>query len=258
MNKTILADKLRRFVGQHQEKHSTKTKWRTPLMGVAPVNDSLFLRLKSIVSPTHALPGDLLPTARTVVAFFIPFHESIAQSNIEGQLASKEWALAYIETNALLKATGLYMKQCIESQGHAVAVTPPTHNFHPRMLISEWSHRHIAYVAGLGRFGLNNMLITEYGCCGRLGSVITSLELPADHRSDNESCLYRHNGSCKRCVERCVGNALFPDRFYRHNCYEVCLQNEKKYEAIGKADICGKCLVNVPCAFIKPVKTKAE
>jgi epoxyqueuosine reductase QueG len=223
-------------------------------VGFASVDDSLFLELKRIVSPTHALPNDLLPTARTVIVFFLPFHQSIARSNITGQLASREWAKAYVETNALIKAMGLHMKQHIKSGGFAVAVTPPTRNFDSQKLISDWSHRHVAFVAGLGRFGFNNMLITKSGCCGRIGSFITSLELPPDHRPDGEACLYHHDGLCKRCVNRCVGSALLPDQFYRYNCYQVCLSNEEKHGSIGKADVCGKCLVDVPCAFTNPVK----
>lgn len=36
--------------------------------------------------------------------------------------------------------------------------------------MSEWSHRHAAYIAGLGIFGINNMLITNKGCVGRIPS----------------------------------------------------------------------------------------
>jgi len=152
------------------------------------------------------------------------------------------------------------MKERIEASGHAaVAVTPATHNFDPEKLISDWSHRHIAVAAGLGRMGLNNMLITEAGCCGRLGSFVTSLDLAPDPRPEEHACLYLHNGSCGRCADRCVGQALFTDRFDRHNCYKVCLRNETEHESVGQADVCGKCLVSIPCAFGNPVaKLKSE
>lgn len=261
MNKKSITDKLKGFVLRYQKEHSTETRWRTPLMGFASADDSLFLELKRVVSPTHTLPKDLLPIARTVIAFFLPFDKSVARSNISGLLASREWAQAYVETNTLINATGLYMKQYIESEGYDVAVTPPTHNFDPKRLVSDWSHRHVAFIAGLGRFGLNNMLITKSGCCGRIGSFVTSLVLPGDHRSDYEMCLYRHNGSCKRCTSHCVGDALFADHFNRYNCYQICLKNEEKHQSMGKADVCGKCLVGTPCSFVNPVKketSKAE
>ncbi len=256
--KKSIADKLERFVLQYQHRHLTETIWRMPLVGFASADDSLFPELKRIVSPTHVLPTDLLSTARTVVAFFLPFSKRIAHSNTSELLASREWAQAYVDTNALIEAIGLYMKHYIESEVYDVVVTPPTHNFDPQRLVSDWSHRHVAFIAGLGQFGLNNMLITESGCCGRIGSFVTSLELPRDHRSDDEACLYRHNGSCKRCTSRCVNGALFPDQFNRHNCYQMCLKNEEKHLSTGKADVCGKCLVGVPCAFVNPVKKKTS
>jgi epoxyqueuosine reductase QueG len=206
------------------------------------------------VSPTHLLPNDLLPNARSVVAFFIPFERSVAKSNVEGMLASREWATAYIETNALISAINEHLRQRLEAEGYAVAVTPPTHNFDPQKLISDWSHRHIAYIAGLGRFGLNNMLITESGCCGRFGSFVTDAEIAADGRIAAEMCLYRHDGSCLRCVERCANGALTKDRFDRWKCYEMCLRNEAAFQEIGKADVCGKCLVGLPCSFTNPVR----
>jgi hypothetical protein len=34
----------------------------------------------------------------------------------------------------------------------------------------------------------------------------------------------------------------------------VCLGNQKNYEDIVSADVCGKCLVTVPCFLVNPVK----
>jgi epoxyqueuosine reductase QueG len=164
-----------------------------------------------------------------------------------------EWAKAYIETNALIEATGRHMKQFIESRGYTVYTTPPTHAFDKVKLISDWSHRHAAYAAGLGTFGHNNMLITEAGCCGRFGSFLTTLAVSPDRRSEMEACLHRHDSSCLRCVERCVKEALFEDRFDRKRCYAMCLENEGRYREFGKASVCGKCLVGLPCSFANPV-----
>ena len=46
--------------------------------------------------------------------------------------------------------------------------------------VAFFSHRHAAFLAGLGNFGVNNMLLTpEYGPRVRFGSVFTSAELAA-------------------------------------------------------------------------------
>jgi len=52
---------------------------RSPLVGFAAADDPLFRENKRVVSPAHALPEDLLPGARTVVAFFIPLPRAAAR-----------------------------------------------------------------------------------------------------------------------------------------------------------------------------------
>ena len=247
---------IENYVAAHHERQGTATQWEKPLVGFAEASDPLFAELKRVASPTHALPGDLLPGARTVVAFFLPFEKSVPLSNIAGIPASRQWAQGYIETNALIGAVTNHMKLFLESRGNAVAVTPATHNFDTEKLMSDWSHRHVAFIAGLGRFGRNNMLITARGCCGRLGSFVTDAALSCDARGGAEACLHRHDGSCLRCVERCVNAALFADRFDRKQCYAMCLRNGTVFRDMGKADVCGKCLVGVPCSFMDPVRAR--
>jgi len=209
-----------------------------------------------VVGPTHALPTDLLKEAVTVVAFVIPFTKALAATNKRGKEASREWAVAYLRTNRLIRDVSAHMKTFLEDQGFPTHIIPATHNFDPKRLISDWSHRHVAFVAGLGRFGLNNMFITERGCCGRIGSFITAAPAEPDPRRDEEACLFKHDGTCRRCVERCVNDALRPDDFDRHRCYEMCLINEAHYAPLGQADVCGKCVVAVPCSHTDPAKAK--
>ncbi len=251
-----MKDSIRReiesFVSLYHERQGTETRWREPLVGFASAADPIFVQLKTVVSPSHALPEDLLPGARTIIAFFIPFERFVARSNIEGKLASQEWARSYIQTNELIAAVCRHMKGLMESEGHSVFVTPPTHNFDTEKLVSDWSHRHVAFAAGLGTFGLNNMLITQRGCCGRLGSFLTTLDVAPDGRAAAEACLHRAGRSCARCVERCANGALSARGFDRKLCYARCLENGVSFKAMGKPDVCGKCLVGLPCSSTIP------
>jgi epoxyqueuosine reductase QueG len=256
--KEKICKEIAQFVARYQENNHIKTHWREPLVGFASADDPLFDELKKVVSPTHALPKDLLASARTVIAFFIPFEKDVGHSNMDGRMASQEWVYAYIEANTLIEKLSLHIKVYLEDLGFAVCITPPTHHFDPIKLVSDWSHRHVAFITGLGRFGLNNMLITKSGCCGRVGSLITSMEIEADIRPETEVCLYHYDASCLRCVERCVNEALFPDAFDRKKCYSMCLENEAFYQETGKADVCGKCVVGLPCSWKDPVKSKLE
>ena len=234
---------------------NARTSWKTPLIAVADADDELFPQLKKVVRPTHALPEDLLPGARSVIAYFLPFDERIPRSNRIGRLASEEWAVAYIETNALIDAINGRLATGLREHGCQAALIPATYNFDEETLMSDWSHKHVAYIAGLGTFGLHHMLITAQGCAGRLGTLVTDAVIEPTPRPTGEACLHKHNGSCVACVRNCVPGALTETGadFDRHACYALCLENSQLYSALGLADVCGKCASIVPCSFTNPV-----
>ncbi len=246
------------FVQKYPDLKKTKARWKEPLVAYASAEDPLFLKLKEVVSPSHALPEDLLEDARSVITYFLPFDEAINESNISGRDVSRLWAETYIETNQLILDLNHHLSAALAEGGYASAIIPATHNFDEKKLISDWSHRHAAYIAGLGNFGVNNMLITEKGCCGRVGSLLTNLPLQPTARGEKEYCLARHDGSCNLCVEQCVNDALFPDSYDRWKCYEMCLHNDRLFPDMGTADVCGKCLVGVPCSTRDPVKKVSQ
>lgn len=245
---------IRNFVKNYSKQNNTNTDWEEPLLAFASADDPLFLKLKEVVSETHSLPNQLLPGAQTVISFFIPFESGVVLSNVDENECSKEWALAYIETNKLIDDLNKTIALSLSKKNYNTVLLPPTHNFDEKRLISDWSHKHVAYIAGLGNFGLHKMLITEKGSCGRLGSVITNAKIDANERNEEEYCLYFHDKSCRKCVEKCIFDALKIDSFNRNKCYEVCLKNAQLFSKYGFADVCGKCLSMVPCSLTNPVK----
>ncbi|WP_041605746.1 epoxyqueuosine reductase [Halothermothrix orenii] len=256
MNREKITQLVKQFIKDYSSRKEIYTKWREPIIKFSDVRDELFFKLKEIISPTHALPTDFMEDAKTVISYFIPFDKSIVNLNIDGKYSSRGWAMAYIETNKLILDLNKYIKRELELLNYKSTIIPATHNFDKEKLISDWSHRHVAYIAGLGTFGLNNMLITDKGCCGRIGSIITNLKVEPTKRKDIEYCLYKRKGVCKKCVKRCVNNALKVDSFDRHKCYEMLLYNDRLHSDFGLADVCGKCCVNLPCSFTNPVKKK--
>lgn len=245
---------INKFLVEYEKQDNIKSSWRTPIVKFLSVEDEGLLKLKEIISPTHASPKDFLEDAKTIISYFIPFSKEIVESNKGERESSREWAIAYVETNELIKQLNIYINNELSKLGYNSTIIPATHNFDEKKLISDWSHRHIAYLAGLGSFGLNNMLITEKGCCGRVGSIITNLKISSDKQVLKERCLYKVKGICKACVDKCVNDALKIDGFDRHKCYEMCLINAESHKEYGLTDVCGKCLVGLPCSISSPVK----
>ena len=259
MDSRAIVNEISTFVNNYPEKTATKTRWKKPLVGFGAAGDPLFLRLKDVVRPSHASPAELLATSKTAVAFFLPFDNSIQKANLrEDSYPARSWAVAYAETNRLIRHLGGHLKSLLETAGYRTVLIPPTHNYDPIALMSDWSHRHIAFIAGLGRFGLNHWLITEKGCCGRLGSLVTEASFPPTLRPEKEFCLHFAGYPCSACIDQCIYQALFPDHFDRHACNRQLLKNVAYFSDLETADVCGKCGCGLPCSTTNPMSKRTQ
>ncbi len=253
MTNSDILQEIPNFIRNYEQAANQRTSWNAPLVAFADAHDPLFVRLREVVRPSHAVPEALLPGTRSVIVYFLPFHHDIITGNRAGKYVSRQWAQAYVDTNRLIVDLNARLAKILAKQGFRSAILPPTHNFDQTELMSDWSHKHAAYIAGLGRFGLHRLLITEKGCCGRLGSLITDAVFQATSRPVVEFCLHTHNGSCRACVRKCVNGALTEMEFNRHQCYAMLLENAEHYAELGLADACGKCSCGVPCSTVNPV-----
>ena len=244
---------IQQYVAEYPAAHRLENLWLEPIVAFAATSDPLFQQIRSWTHPHHLFPEDLLPEAKTVVAYYLPFQPKVSISNENGLLASPEWGSTYLLTNQLITRINDFLVLTLRQSGYLAAYAGATHNFDESSLMSPWSHRHAAYIAGLGSFGLHNLLITAQGCCGRLGTLVTSAPAEATPRPEREACLYRYNGSCGLCVSRCVNGSLHFEDYDRHLCYTMCLKNAQALDSMGLADVCGKCTVQLPCSLTNPV-----
>ena len=259
MKKDEMKEALRQFVcdyvRRYGREHDCAWLWREPLTGFADANCEYIKNVEQAVGTEHRQPADYLAEPTIVISCFAPFSRELSRTNanVEGNLASKEWVSAYAQTNDMLGQLAQAVADKVCELGYHGAV-PTKINMKEGILKSPWSHRHIAFAAGLGTFGINNMLITEAGCCGRYCSIVTDLPVTPDQILEEENCLYKRNGSCRKCVDRCFSGALTTEGFDRFLCFETCMRNHKLYGH----EVCGKCATEVPCAFTAPGRAKAE
>ena len=129
---------------------------------------------------------------------------------------------------------------------------------------SPWSHRHIAYAAGLGTFGMQDFLITEKGCAHRLGSFVVNLKLaPNRTRPDDihAYCLHYQGRTCLQCAARCPVNAITAENAHdKEACYQKVAKSlkycNKNYHLFIYG--CGLCTTGVPCESGIPKPLQAE
>lgn len=245
---------IEKFIQKNNEEKTFSTKWRKPLVAFISSDDSGFLELYERSDKIHLMPKDLLKESKSVIVYFLPFEENLSKRNYGGDYASKDWAQAYVDTNEIIKKMNKQLSDYLLQYNYNSTTLPPTHNFDKEKLVSWWSHKHIAYLAGMGNFGLHQMLITDSGSAGRFGSIVSSMPVIEKKQESSAGCLWIKDGSCGFCVKNCTFGALRKDFFDRKLCYEILMKNADYYEEIGMSDACGKCLANVPCSFINPLR----
>lgn len=261
----LIEEKAASFVKEFQERANVQTEFGEPIVSFANGYAPEIQGLRQVIGESHVLPQQVLADAKSVLVYYVPFTEKLAATNMRGGPASPEWARAYEELNLLFAELNQELVRLIREQGGNAAIPAAALEFDQQELVSNWSHRHMAYAAGLGTFGINNMLITRKGCCGRFNSIVTNLELDFDEPMKEELCSYKVDGSCGVCISNCPAEALISEAsdkygagFARAKCYEVCLENADRYpvpqdlapsySAIG-SEVCGKCVTGSPCAF---------
>ncbi|MBZ3935014.1 epoxyqueuosine reductase [Methanimicrococcus blatticola] len=249
ITKEIIQSETEEFIEDYCRRNNISRIWQTPLIRYADAFHPEIRALQTIVIENHRMPEEILSDPTVILAYYLPFIPGVAKSNIGGGLASECWAKAYQETYKLSKELNNRLIQLITDAGHRAAFPADASSFDENVLKSRWSHRHIAKVAGLGTFGINQMLITENGCCGRYYTIVTDLPFEANAPLQEENCLYKSKEKCGVCVKHCFSGALTTERFDRHKCYETTLRNAAIYDG---SEICGKCVVGLPCSFKKP------
>jgi epoxyqueuosine reductase QueG len=111
----------------------------------------------------------------------------------------------------------------------------------------------VAYISGLGTFGLCGGLITELGKAVRLGSLVIRAELPIAPRPYSDPfayCLFFQDGSCGECAERCPAGSVSELGRDKPACSHQLdpvsrdyVNREYGFEGFG----CGLCQTGVPC-----------
>lgn len=267
MRKTMdLEQKLRQFVLEDQGNCLTETQaireelagmriYGEPILGAAGAGDPLFSELKkeNAIGAHFVAPREWMPQANTVFSFFLPFTEKIKAANREdnGEPAA-EWLHGRIEGQQFLERVCGYLKTLLEEEGGSVLIPGREPGFRKsesakggagNRFTSNWSERHIAFVCGIGTFGLSKGLITKAGTAGRLGSLITDLEFESSRRPYGE--LYEYCSLCGACVRRCPAGAISLDKGKSDALCNSFVEATK--ERFAPRYGCGKCQTGVPC-----------
>ncbi|MFW5649586.1 MAG: hypothetical protein ACOCG5_10900, partial [Candidatus Alkaliphilus sp. MAG34] len=113
--------------------------------------------------------------------------------------------------NRALEETCLRITLTLEENGFESLYFAPTFgdqysSYYDKIRVGLFSLRHAAVRAGLGEFGLNNLVINpQYGPRVRYAAIITEADFPASPIIKEKACL---GFSCAVCIEECGAHAI--------------------------------------------------
>ncbi len=249
-----------------------------PLIGFVRGDDPIFLKYKKIIGPHHFTPEEIMrwqagnnnvPAPRaedlSVVSFILPITKITKDDNTN----MKDWLAARWAQTRLLGEifSQTFVREIVAylMENGILAVSPDvTPMFNKKRYpevgwASPWSHRHMAYAAGLGTFGMHDFLITEKGCAHRTGSFVVNLKLaPNRQRPDDihAHCLHYQGKKCLRCATHCPVYAITAEKAHnKETCYKRVAKSlfycNKNYHIFIYG--CGLCATGVPCESGIPV-----
>ena len=215
-----------------------------PFVAAAAADDALFEQLKdpAVVGPRHMSPGEWMSQVKTVITYFLPYSADVRRANRMPGLPAQEWLYARIEGEELNNALRRHLVGFFMEAGYRAIAPVLDDRFSVAGLVSNWSERHVAFIAGLGTFSLNASLITKAGAAGRLGSIIVNTRLeptPRPYTRRDEYC-----SGCGACITRCPAGAVNRNGKEHPPCAEFLEGTGARFHPRYG---CGKCQTAVPC-----------
>jgi len=268
-----LVDSIRDFVSESNYNRIDDPEFKyfdEPLVKFSTANDPLFQQYKKIIGSFHLTPreafelefGERCFHSGTVISIVLPISEFIRKSNrVQTEFASREWALlrSFGDENFISKLVKFTVEQ-LKQHGFRALAPGRSKSFKISSTesgaTSNWSERHIAYVAGQGSFSLNDGFISEKGMAIRMISIVTDAIFAPNKRTvkfHNENCLFYSKGICGACIKRCPAGALTKGGHDKKRCYAFAYSEDGRQRAVAwgaQYDFgsgCGLCQTKVPC-----------
>ncbi len=179
--------------------------------------------------PRGHRPAELLDGAKSVIVLGLRLLKSLVNwqrlfedselfpPEVAGRIAQSHVYIrtCYETVNARLEQLAMDVARWLEDHGADALFMPATYAHHAHLMeqvpgmYAPFCHRHAAVRAGLGEFGLNDLVLTpRYGPRVRFISVITTARLTPDPLLADPLC---QRDQCQACVKACKLGAIVPN-----------------------------------------------
>jgi epoxyqueuosine reductase len=193
--------------------------------------------------PPEYWPQNIYPETKTVIVIGLPIPLPIIETT-----PSIYYHELYKTVNHLLDEKAYEIADYLTSNGYPSLYLPRDAYGSIDQLIKKpfafFSHKHAAYLAGLGSFGQNNVLLTpEYGPRVRFTSIFTTAHIKGDPLKNIDYCTH-----CHQCAISCPIQAInretgeyFPPPVNKISCAEYSKKLRKNFKSP-----CGICIKTCP------------
>ena len=177
-------------------------------------------------------PRNIMKDAKSIIVCAFPYHiDNEKESNLSRYCRGLDY---HIVAKELLQKVCDYLDENIEGFEYKIFVDN-----------GPLVDRELAYLSGIGYFGINNNIITDkYGSYVFIGYIINNYEFSLDKPLDKE-CM-----KCGKCVKYCPGNALLGNynmnprkclSYITQKKEELSLEEVKAIKSSGKIFGCDIC-----------------
>ncbi len=219
------------------------------IVGFAPVErwpnppENLPNKFKEWI-PRDYWPQNIYPDAKTVIVIGLPVPLPIIET-----APSIYYHELYNTINNLLDQKAYEIANYLTSKGYPSISLPRDAYSNIDELIKKpfafFSHKHAAYLAGLGSFGQHNVLLTpQYGPRVRFTSIFTTAKIKPTPIKNIDYCIH-----CNQCAQYCPVGALptknTSNEFIQPVDKILCAEHSKELRIKNIAP-CGICIKNCP------------
>jgi epoxyqueuosine reductase QueG len=163
-------------------------------------------------------PQEFMPGIRSVIVVGVVIPKGCVQPLPKGR---PEYTNTLMAGTATLRVIAFRIARDLEKQGYLAALVPTEGSefgmwyADRETLRADISLKYAAWLAGLGTYGLNQLLITsETGPRIRMTAILTDAPLDTDHPKE-ESFVRPECAACQKCVKVCPVGAISADGTFR-------------------------------------------
>jgi len=179
-------------------------------------DDTPFCTRQTLEEKTN--PYLSMEDAKSIIVYLIPYNVGDKKPS---NISRYSWVRDYHEVATELsnQLNGFLSKQIPDYEGKAFCDTTPI------------PQKHLAYLAGLGFFGDNHLLVNEkYGSWFFIAHILNNYPFLPDV-PQKKTCMH-----CGKCISACPGEVLGKDKANFNNCVSAITQ--KKSPLTRKEEMC--------------------